>query len=170
MSKWAEEKKTGTYEILMTLPARDWQIIMGKYLSCVIFLFTVLLLTVPLAFVMSRLGDLDMGMVLGGYVGIFLLGCSYLALGLFISSLTKNQIIAFIVTVAVLFLGFIIAEPIITSYLPRSAIPVFHFLSFNRHFMAMARGVIDSRDVIYFLSTAGLFIYLNMVSLQRRRV
>lgn len=170
MAKWSEEKKTGTYEILMTLPASDWQVILGKLFACILFLFVVLLLTLPLVFVMKSLGDLDMGKVMGGYLGIFLLGSSYLALGLFISSLTKNQIIAFLITVATLFLFYLIAEPIVTSYLPGSVIPTVQFLSFNRHFLSMSRGVVDSRDVIYFLSTAGFFVYLNMVSLQRRKV
>lgn len=170
MSKWSEEKKTGTYEVLMTLPAQDWQIILGKFFSCVVFLFIVLLLTVPLPLVMAGLGDLDTGKVLGGYGGIFLLGCGYLALGLFVSSLTKNQIIAFIVTVAILFFMYIMAEPIVTSYLPASVIPYVQFMSFNRHFLSMARGVVDSRDVIYFLSAAGFLVYLNLVSLQRRKI
>jgi len=169
MGKWAEEQQTGTFEILMTLPAKDWQIILGKLFACLVFLFIVLLLTVPMALVMATLGDLDMGKVIGGYFGIFLLGSSYLALGLFISSITKNQIIAFLITVSVLFFIYILAEPIVTSYLPSSVIPLFQFMSFNQHFMSLSRGVLDSRDVIYFVSTVGLFVYFNMVSLQMRR-
>lgn len=170
MGRWSDEKKSGTYEILMTLPVRAWQVILGKYLACAVFLLITLLLTTPLAVVIAALGDLDWGMTLAGYAGIFFLGLSYLALGLFFSSLTKNQIVAFIVSVAVLFLFYIIAEPIVTSHLPHGMVPVFHFLSFSRHFASMARGVVDSRDVIYFVSTAVLFLYCNRISIAVRKL
>jgi len=170
MSKWADERKSGTFELLMTLPARSFELVLGKYVACISFLAVVLLLTVPLPVVMSYLVDhglgLDVGKVVGGYVGIYLLGCAYLALGLFISSLSENQIIAFIVSVIVLFLAYILAEPIVTSQLPSSLVPIFQFMSFNRHFESLARGVMDSRDVIYFISTAGLFLFVNHLSLR----
>jgi len=169
MGKWAEEKKSGTFELLMTMPASDWQIILGKLLSSFIFLLITLLLTVPLVVSVSFLGDLDSGQVVCGYLGIFLLGCCYLTIGLFISSLTKNQIIAFILTVLALFFSYVMAEPIVTGYLPRFVIPTVQYMSFNQHFISMARGVVDSRDVIYFLSTVFLFSYFNFVSLHLRK-
>ncbi len=169
MGKWAEEKKSGTFELLMTLPARAWQIVTAKLLACSLFLIIVLLFTTPLVFVMGQLGTLDRGEILGGYLGIFLLGVSYLSLGLWISSLTKNQIIAFITTVLVLFVLYILAEPLVSSYLPGSVVAVLQAMSFSYHYTALARGVVDLRDVVFFLSTTFLFVYLNQVSLAVRR-
>lgn len=169
MGRWSEEKKSGTIEILFTLPLRDYQILLGKFLACALFLLIVLFLTLPLPFVVSRLGDLDVGQVTASYAGAFLLGLSYLAFGLFVSSLTKNQIIAFLLSVIALFLFYILAEPVITAYLPKSLAVLFQFFSFNQHFSSMSRGVIDSRDLIYFLSTVVLFGYMNLVSLSFRR-
>lgn len=170
MGKWADEKKTGTLEILLTMPVSDWQLVLGKWVSCLAFLASVLFLTLPLPIVFSRLGDLDWGQVAGSYVGIFLLGASYLAFGLFVSSLTKNQIVAFLITVLALFLFFIFGESLVTSHFPTSFVPTFQFLSFNFHFESLSRGVIDSRDVVYYVSTAILFLYLNWTSLQMRKV
>lgn len=168
MGKWSDERKTGTIEILMTLPASDWQLILGKLFACVGFLFIVLLLTLPLPIVMSSLGDLDTGSVWGSYFGIFLLGVSYLSFGLFISSITRSQIVSFLITVLLLFFFYILSEPLVTSYLPKLLIPLVQYLSFNYHFQSMARGVIDSRDVVYFLTATLLFVYLNRVSLAMR--
>lgn len=170
MGKWAEERKSGTLELLATLPAEDWQLVIGKLLSALLFLAIVLAFTLPLPFAVSGLGELDSGQVVGSYLGIFLLGASYLALGLFISSLTQNQIVAFLVTTLVLFLLFVLAEPIVTNYLPRAVVPAVQFMSFSAHFESMARGVLDSRDVVYFFSMTGLFVYLNLVSLNMRKV
>ena len=170
MGKWAEEKKSGTFELLLTLPASDAQIVLGKFLSALFFLMLILVFTLPLPITMTFLGKLDCGQVLGSYFGILFLGASYLALGLFISSLTQNQIVAFLITVLVLFLSYILAAPIVTNTLPHVLVSVFQFMSFSTHFESMARGVIDSRDVIYFLSTTGLFLYGNLLILGMRRV
>lgn len=170
MGMWAEEKKSGTFELLMTLPVPDWQVVLGKFLAGKLFLLVVTMLTLPLALVMAGLGDLDIGKSACGFLGAFLVGLSYLALGLFVSSLVKNQIVAFLVTVSALFLFYIIAEPIVTSHLPVFMIPILQSISFNQHYASMARGVIDSRDIIYFLSTVTLFLYLNVVSLKQRKV
>lgn len=169
MGKWSEEKRSGTFELLMTLPVPHWQIVIGKLLSCVTFLFIVLLFTTPLYFVVSSLGAIDTGQVLGAYAGSLLLGISYLTMGLFISSLSRNQIVAFILTVLVLFFLYIISEPMVTSYLPASMVSVFQYLSFSSHFSSMERGVIDSRDVLFFISSIIFFIYLNIVTLTARQ-
>ena len=169
MGKWSEEKRSGTFELLMTLPVSHWKIVLGKLLSCLAFLAIVLFFTIPLYFVVSSLGAIDSGQVMGAYAGAFLLGVSYLAVGLFVSSLSKNQIVAFILTVLVLFFLYIISEPLVTSYLPAAVIPVFQYLSFSYHFSSMARGVIDSRDVLFFASSIVFFIYLNVVTLTARQ-
>lgn len=169
MSQWAAERHTGTLELLMTLPVHKAQLILGKFLGSSVFLAIVLLLTTPLALVMSFLVDhglgLDAGQIISGYMGIYLLGLAYLALGLFVSSLSHNQIIAFIISVIALFVLYILAEPIVTQHLPHIFVPIVQFMSFNAHFESLARGVVDSRDVIYFLTTTALFLYLNHVTL-----
>lgn len=170
MGSWAEEKKTGTFELLMTLPALETQVVLGKLLSSTLFLFVALLLTTPALVVMAHLGDLDAGEIIGGYVGIFLLGTSYLSVGIWISSLTKNQIVAFIITVIVLFCLFILGESLVTSYLPASLARLFQSVSFSQHYAALARGVMDLRDVVFFVSVAGLFVYLTRVTLGLRKV
>lgn len=170
MSKWAEEKKTGTIELLLTMPVSEWAVIAGKYFSTVLVLAVVLTLSAPLAVVLSQIGDLDVGQTVGGFLGVFFLGAAYLAVGLFVSSLTKNQVVAFVVTVASLFLIYIIAEPIVTAYLPKQMIPVVQALSFHHHYLSMARGVIDVRDIVFFVSAVVLFGYFNHISLQMRKV
>lgn len=166
MGQWAEEKKTGTIELLMTLPASDAQLILGKLVSSLIFLAITLFFTLPLVVVVSRLGDLDMGQVMAAYLGSFLIGGCYLSLGLFISSLAKNQIVAFILTVVSLFFLYLIGESLVTSYLPAGLVPVFQYLSLNMHYTSMARGVIDSRDVLFFISFMVLFLSLNQMSVK----
>lgn len=169
MSRWSEEKKSGTLEILLTLPVRDIEVVLGKFLSSLLFFSIVLILTLPLIFIVALLGDIDPGPVVGGYLGLFFLGSACLAVGLFISSLTENQIIAFIITVVVLFILYLMGESIFLNYIPEALKPVFSSLSLSNHFESLSRGVIDSRDLIYYLSLTGFFIYLNQLSLESRR-
>lgn len=170
MGLWADERKTGTFEILATLPANDVELILGKFLATLSFLAVILVLTLPLPLSLSLLGELDRGPVIASYLGLFLLGACYLAFGLFISSLAKNQIVAFLITVLCLFLFYVMGEPMVTAVLPKSLAPILQFLSFSRHFESLARGVIDTRDVVYFLSMTGFFIYLNLIGLNMRKV
>ncbi len=169
MGKWSEEKRLGTQELLFTLPAHESSLVIGKLFSCLAFLFIVLLLTLPLPILMSTLGDLDIGIVITSYLGAFLLGACYITIGLWISSLTQSQIVSFIITVLLLFFLFIIGEPVITSYLPKKIVPVFQFLSYSKHFESFARGVIDSRSLVYFLSSGVLFVSLNIFALNSRK-
>lgn len=170
MGLWADERKTGTFEILMTLPASDMELVLGKFFATLAFLAMILALTLPLPIAISLLGDLDRGPVIASYLGLFLLGAGYLAFGLFVSSLAKNQIVAFLLTVLCLFLFYVLGEPMVTAVLPQSLVPVLQFLSFSHHFESLARGVIDTRDVAYFLSMTGFFLYLNLISLNMRKV
>lgn len=169
MGKWAEEKKSGTFEVLLTLPLKDWQVVFGKFLASFLFLLVSLALTLPLAVLVSFLGDLDWGPVMGGYVGFVLLGASCLAIGLFISSLTHNAIIAFIVSFVLLFALYLIGEPIVLNYLPLGIANFFTSLSLSHHFQSIARGLVDSRDLLYYLSMTGFFLYLNVLSLESRK-
>jgi len=169
MSQWAEEKKRGTLETLLTLPIRDRDLILGKWLATFLFLAVALLLTLPACLTVSFMGNIDGGMVLASYLGIFLMGGCYLAVGLFISSLTENQIIAFILTTVVLFVFYLMGSPLVLNYVPQSLSPLFSFISLSGHYESSVRGVIDSRDVLYSLSFAWFFIYLNQLSLESRQ-
>ncbi|MCP5464097.1 MAG: Gldg family protein [Deltaproteobacteria bacterium] len=166
MGVWAEEKSSGTIESLSTLPVSPLSLVLGKFLATLFFLFLVLFLTTPLAILMSSLGDLDWGPVWGAYLGSFLLGMSYLAVGQFFSIVTKRQIVAFLLSVVFLFVLYLFSEPLVTAYLPETWVPVFHNMSASFHFGALARGVMDARDVIYFLSFTAFFLFLVKTALQ----
>lgn len=169
MRSWAEEKKMGTVELLLTWPVRDWEVVLGKFLASFLFLATALLLSLPLTATVIGLGNPDNGALVGGYLGSLLLGASYLAIGLWASSMTQNQIVAFIVTGALCFAFYIIGDPLVLSAVPQGLIPFFATLSLSAHFESIGRGVIDSRDVIYYLSVIGFFLFLNVRLIESRK-
>lgn len=169
MRSWAEEKKLGTIEILMTLPVKDHEIIIGKFFSGFLFLVVTLLLTFPLPITVMLIGSPDLGPIWGGYVGSFLLGGAYLSIGLFASSLTENQIVSFIVAILICFALLIIGENFMLLNVPSVLVPVFSLLGLGAHFESIGRGVIDSRDILYYLSVIGFFLFLNHVSLESRK-
>lgn len=169
MRSWAEEKKSGTLELLLTLPLGDVEVVVGKFLAGLAFLGLSLALSVVLPIVVAALGDPDPGQIFGGYLGAVLLGSAYLAIGLFVSSLTENQIVAFIVSVVAVFALFVLGEDFVLFGLPDRLVPVFSYLSLGGHFDSVARGVLDTRDIIYYLSVIGLFLYLNVKSIEAWR-
>ncbi len=169
MRAWAEEKKMGTMEVLMTLPLKDYEIVLGKFLASFIFLIIAVLLTFPLALTIYFLGKPDNGTIIGGYLGACLMGGAYLAIGLFISSLTQNQIIAFIVSIVVCFAFLIIGEDIVLMSAPAILSPVFTYLGLGAHFESISRGVIDSRDLLYYSSIIGFFLFLNTLAIESRK-
>jgi len=161
MGKWAEERKLGTLEILFTLPVRDIDIIMGKFLAGLGLIATALALTLPAAFTVSIVGNLDWGPVIGGYVGALLMGGAFLSLGLAISALTESQIIAFVGGVAASFVMLLIGTPFVTGGAANPVTEVLAYLGLGTHFASISRGVIDSRDIFYYVSFIGFFMYLN---------
>lgn len=161
MRLWAEEKKSGTIEFLLTLPITDWQAVLAKFFSSLVFLFITLVLSFTLPLSIASLGNLDWGPIIGGYLGALLLGGSYVALGLFISSLTKNQIIAFVLALMAGFIAFIIGEDFVVAGAPLFAQPVMSFLGLGNHFYNIAKGVIDTKDIIFYGSFIFLFLWLN---------
>jgi len=169
MRSWAEEKKMGTLELLMTLPVKDHEIVLGKFLSGFCFLAVSLLLTFPLPITVMLVGQPDPGPIWGGYLGAFLLGGAYLAIGLFASSLTENQIVAFIVAIVFCFALLIVGETFVLLNMPAMLVPVCTFLGLGAHFESIGRGVIDSRDILYYLSVIGFFLFLNQVAIESRR-
>jgi ABC-2 type transport system permease protein len=168
MRLWAEEKKSGTIELLLTLPVTDWQVVLAKFFSALTFLSVSLSLSLTIPLSVAFLGNLDLGPVIGGYLGALFLGGSYLALGLFISSLTKNQIIAFIIGLAACFAAFIVGADFVLAGAPQSFAPVMKFIGLGSHFNNIARGVIDTKDVIYYISFIFLFLWLNVRVIENR--
>lgn len=169
MRLWAEEKKIGTLEILMTLPLKDHEAVLGKYLASFAFLALNLALTFTLVLTVSKLGNPDTGPIIGGYAGALLMGGAYLAVGSFTSSITDNQIVAFILGVTGSFVLFIIGDPIILMRAPDALAPVLQYLSMGAHFENIERGVIDTRDVAYYLSVIVFFLLMTRAVIEQRR-
>ncbi|MFH0814280.1 MAG: ABC transporter permease [Pseudomonadota bacterium] len=169
MRLWAEEKKLGTIEVLMTLPVRDYEVVFGKFLASFSFVFITLALSFSIPVTLSLLGNVDMGPIIGGYLGACLLGGAYLAIGLFVSSLAENQIVAFIIAIILSFALFIIGEDIVLFSVPDFMVSWFAFLGLGKHFASLQRGVIDSRDVIYYVSVIWFFLFLNIRFIEHRK-
>jgi len=167
MGLLAEEKRTGTIELLITMPVRDSQVILGKYLGAFGLYGVMLLLTLIYPLSVSSLGDLDWGQTLTGYLGLLIEGGAMLALGLLASSWTDNQLIAFFIGAAFCFFFWIVDR--FLPFLPPDIASSVEWLSFDYHFRSMARGVIDSRDVFFFLSITGFSLGLAFRSLESRK-
>jgi ABC-2 type transport system permease protein len=163
----AEERRTGTLEILITMPVRDVEVILGKYLAALSLLVVALLLTLPYAFTISAFGPLDWGPVWGGYVGLVLMGAAFLAVGVAASSFTENQIIAFVIALFVS-MAFLMVDRFL-AFLPSTVAAIAEYLSFDYHFRDASRGVIDTRDIIFYVSFAVLCLFLAFRSLESRR-
>lgn len=174
MRTFAEEQQSGTIELLVTRPISDWQIILGKYLASLMLVVFALIPTILYYYTIYDLGapqgNLDSGGIMGSYIGLFFLAAGFVAIGVFASSITKNQIVAFLLATALCFWfywGF--------DYLSR--LPIFvgkgddivQMMGMLYHYDSLSRGVIDSRDVIYFLSISGFFLFLSMLALERRK-
>jgi len=165
----AEEKKTGTIELLLTKAITDRQVVAGKFLAALGLICIALLLTLPYVITVSSIGNLDLGEVICGYLGLILMSAAYISIGLYASSLTNNQIVAFLTS---LFVGLFFH--IIFDVLKGSASgfigEIFSMLSLSTHFEGITRGVVDSKDIIYFLSLILLGLYLTEISLSKRKV
>lgn len=167
MRLFAEEKKLGTIELLFTNPIRDIEIVMGKYLACLAVFFLMVVLTFLYPVLLEVVFSVEIGPLISGYLGLFLLGASFIACGLFISSLTENQIVAAMSTVGVLvFFWFIDWNEGIAG---EKAVVILHQFSLFEHFFNFPRGVIDVADVVYFLSVIAFFLFLTLCSLESRK-
>ena len=162
----SEEKKSGTFELLVTMPVSDFEVILGKYLAALVLLAVAVLFTVTYAITLTALGKTDQGATFSGYLGLLLLGAGYIAIGMLASSLTENQIVAFIVSFLVIFVLSLIDKVLI--FLPAALASVFEYLSAEYHFNNVARGVIDSRDLVYYASLVTLGLYFSARALHRR--
>ncbi len=163
----AEEKKTGTIELLSTKPLHDAEIVVGKFLAAWALIGIALLPTLVYYVTIASIGNIDNGPVIGGYIGLMLMAGVYVAVGLLASSLTDNQIVAFIIGFLFVFVLFMLDKILI--YVPDFMTSIVEYLGVDYHFGNIARGVVDSRDIIYFLSALGLSLYLSVISLMRRK-
>jgi ABC-2 type transport system permease protein len=170
MRSWAEERKVKTLELLLTWPVSDFEVVAGKFLAsfCFIAVAIVLTVTIPLSIFFIG-GKPDVGPIVTGYIGALLMGGAYLAIGMWISSYTENQIIAFLLGVVACFAFYIIGSPFIVMFASPFFASIFTYLGLGGHFDSIQRGVIDSRDIVYYLSIIGFFLFLNMQSLSSRK-
>lgn len=170
MRLWAEERKTGSIELLMTLPITPWQAVLGKYLAAWAFTGVALLLTFPIWITVNYLGDPDNGTIVAAYIGSFLMAGGFLAIGACLSATTRNQVIAFVITVVVCFVflasGFPMVLDFFTSWAPQILVDGIASLSFLTHFESISKGVIDLRDLIYFGLLILAFLYANTIVLR----
>ncbi len=170
MRLWAEERKSGSIELLMTLPVEIWQAVTGKFLAAWAFTGLALALTFPIWITVNYLGDPDNGVVVAAYIGSLLMAGGFLAVGSCISAATKNQVIAFILAVVACFLlllaGFPLVLDIFSAWAPQPLVDAIASLSFLTHFSSISKGVIDLRDLVYFGLLIGVMLYANAIVLQ----
>lgn len=163
----AEERSNDTLELLLTMPVTDWQVVIGKYLAALgLFAFAMAGMLVFGATV-AYLGPLDKGPAFAGFLGLFLLAATYMAVGMMTSAFTKNQIVAFILAVLICLLLWLVGK--IVQVMPPSVQPLVDWLGTDTHVGNMARGVIDSRDVLYFVSIIGSCLLITQATLESRR-
>jgi ABC-2 type transport system permease protein len=161
MKTWAEERKLGSVELLLTMPFSEWELVLGKFLSAFVLLASMLILTLPVPLTVLPLGNFDLGVIAGEYVGALLLGASALSLGVLLSSLSKNQAAAFLGSTVVLVIVMLINQVAITLNLPLFIADAFNFFSLSFHFETFSKGIIDTRDVAFFILSTVLFLFLN---------
>jgi ABC-2 type transport system permease protein len=169
MRQWSEEQRSGTLEMLLTLPVDAWRLVLGKFLAVMALVTVALALTVSLPITVALLGNLDWGPVVGGYVAALLMAAAYTAIGLFVSSRSDNQIVSLIVTLLVGGAFYLIGTSAVLDFVPAGVATVFRELSTTTHFQSIERGVLDLRDLAFYLSLAGLFFTLNVLSLDSKR-
>ncbi len=165
----AEEKKSGTIELLLTKATTDRQVILGKFLAVELLVAFALLLTLPYVLTLAQIGKIDTGEVFCGYLGVLLLSGAYLSIGIYASSLTNNQIVAFLIALVIEFTFFVIFNILAGSFSGFLA-QLFNTLSLSNHFESISRGILDSRDLIYFGSIIFLGLFLSELSLTKRNL
>ncbi|HEX5419093.1 MAG TPA: ABC transporter permease subunit [Gammaproteobacteria bacterium] len=173
MRLWAEERRSGSIELLMTLPIEVWQSVVGKFLAAWAFTALAIALTFPMWITVNYLGSPDNGVILAAYIGSILMAGGFLAVGSFISAVTKNQVVAFIISVVVCFLlllaGYSLVLNMFSGWAPQSVVDAVASLSFLTHFQSISKGVIDLRDIVYFALLIGAALYANTIVLQLKK-
>jgi ABC-2 type transport system permease protein len=173
MRMWAEERKSGTIELLLTLPVTLWQAVSGKFLAAWAFIAIALVLTFPIWLTVNYLGDPDNGVIFASYLGSLLMAGAFLAIGSCISATTRNQVVAFILTVVACFLlllaGFPLVLDVFRAIAPQGVVDAIAGLSFLTHFTSISKGVIDLRDLIYFVLMTGVWLYATAVVIDMKK-
>ena len=161
MKSWAEERKTGSIELLLTMPFSEWDLVLGKFLSTLSLLALILILTIPLPLTLLPLGKFDGGMIVCEYIGAFLMGASSIALGLLMSSLSKNQAGSFLGCAALMMVVMLINQLTYSFNLPSWLNGLINYISLSFHFESFSKGLIDTRDLAYYILSSLLFLFLN---------
>lgn len=161
MRTWSEEQKTGSDEILLTLPFTEWQLVFGKFIAAFTLFLVMMVINLCLTLSLLPFGDFELGVLFANYVGILLLIATEVSLGCFLSSLTKNQISNFLLTTLVLFLLTLIGYLPSLPALPRWVARFINYIAIPNHMDSFVKGLIDTRDVIYYLVLSALFLFLN---------
>lgn len=173
MRLWSEEMQTGTIELLLTLPITITEAILGKFLAAWAFIAVALGLTFPIWITVNYLGNPDNGAILAGYIGSLLMAGGYLSIGSFVSGMTKNQVIAFVISTATCFVftasGSQLVLNFFSSWAPDSMLAFISSLSFLTHYQDIMKGVVDFRDLVYFASLIILFLYANKLAIRRAK-
>ena len=173
MRLWAEERKSGSIELLMTLPLEVWQAVAGKFLAAWAFTAIAIALTFPIWITVNYLGDPDNGVIIAAYFGSILMAGGFLAVGACISAATKNQVVAFILSVVACFIflapGMGLVQNLLSGVLPQWLIDGIASLSFQTHFDYISKGVIDLRDLVYFGLLIGMCLYANTIVLELKK-
>jgi ABC-2 type transport system permease protein len=171
MRMWPEERRQGTIEFLLTSPIETWHIVLGKFLAGFFLVLLCMLMTMLVPYTVANYGPLDRGPVVGGYLGAVFMGATFIAIGMFISAFTQDQIVAFLVALIVLIALVLIGDPYINSeFGPGSWIgAIARAISPTTRFESLGRGVIDARDLYYFVAMTGFFLYLNARAVDLRR-
>lgn len=173
MRSFAEERREGTYILLATRPLTDWQIIMAKYFACMLLVVFALLPTLIYYYTINKLvmpgTELDTGAIIGSYIGLLFLGAAFTSIGIYASAITKNQVIAFAIAVFICFLVYTGFDAMAKMELLSGIQNIFVFLSVNEHYQSVSRGVLDSRDLVYFLSIVILFLLLTNYAIGGRK-
>lgn len=167
MRSFAEEKRNGTYELLLTSPLTVTELVLGKYLGCLFFLAVMILAAAIYPAILLIYGDPEIGALVAGYLGLFFIGGVFVAVGVFTSSLTENQIIAAVTCFVILLLLYVLSWPALTSI--TAAGQVLKYLSVVEHFSVMVQGLIDTRDIFYFLTLIVLCLFLTQRSVESSR-
>ncbi len=173
MRLWAEENKSGTVELLMTLPVRDWEAVLGKYLAALFVIALALGLTAPIPAVTAWLAredtPLDLGPMWGGYAGMLSMGAVFLAISCMVSALTKNQVVAFILGITSCFGIFILGRPPVLEHVPQQLVPFLSYVGIGAHLDGFAVGVFDTRSALYFASLIIFLLFSTVRILESRR-
>ncbi|MEM9774425.1 MAG: Gldg family protein, partial [Chloroflexota bacterium] len=169
MRQWSEEQRSGTKELLLTLPVNHWALVLGKFFATLILVEIALLLTLGLPLTINLLGDLDWGPVIGGYIAAMLLSAAYIAIGLFVSSRTDNQIVALILSVLLGGVVYVVGTAAVTDFFSGGMGEILRAIGTGSRFESILRGVLDLRDLVYYLTLTGVFLTLNVLSLDSAR-